>query len=947
MRLLSSCASGWTPARKPAKQNQSMILKQRPRASAAARFLGVVAAGFALAGTSLLAGSDSLEQGFRDVPDRVRPWVYWWWLNGNVDEPTITRDLEAMRQQGFGGLLMFDARGYHDDLNHVVMPPSKMEFMSPQWRQMLKFAIAKAGQLGLEVSVNLSSCAGALKGPWEVGDDAPKRLIWTATEVSGPQRFTYELPKPAEKRFWDVALIAVRQDAASAHQPGDWHEVVSELADKPAAGTVVDLTTKRDPQGRLAWDVPAGHWSLLRFGCSTMEGHEYDVDILDPKAVEGHFGRMGKAILQDAGPLAGRTLTHFYSVSWEGATPTWSLALEKEFSKYRGYAMRPWLPVLAGFTVHSREESARFLRDYYRTLGDCFRDNFYGTMQKLCHRHGLKWHSESGGPWNRKLAAFAEADQLAFLARNDMPQGEFWFTGNPILRRQEMNRPPAMAAHVYGKPLAAAEAFTHMVRHWSAYPAVLKPFADAAFCDGINHFIWHTFTASPRELGEPGSEYFAGTHINPNVTWFSQARPFVGYLGRCQFMLRQGLCVSDLCAYIGDQPYQDWGRGTNWSGRATVNLAKGHAYDLVNTEVLLDRISAKDGDLVLPDGMRYRILVVDPDDEQVPPVALRKIAKLKKAGATVVFGQRKPLHAPGLAGYPRRDSEARRLGDALWVGSPTLAEALHAKHILPDFEGPLEYTHRRTSDTEIYFVSGSGPTECVFRVSGRKPELWDAVSGEMCDAANWRGTDDGRTSVSLDLPHNGSLFVVFRSPGQPRQTGSPSPSAEVKLKGPWDVRFAPGRAAPASVVFDDLIAWNKHPDNGIKFFSGTATYRKTFELTGEEARRHVMLQLGTVECIAKVRLNGKDLGIVWTDPWSVELTGALLPGRNELEIDVTNTWVNRLIGDAGLPPAKRITKTNIALQSGKRTLKAYQGFASDDPLMTAGLLGPVRLEFLP
>jgi hypothetical protein len=168
--------------------------------------------------------------------------------------------------------------------------------------------------------------------------------------------------------------------------------------------------------------------------------------------------------------------------------------------------------------VGKTEESQRFLRDYYRTLSDCFRDHFYGRMAALCHAAGLQWHSESGGPWNRKLASFAEADQLAFLGRNDMPQGEFWFTGVPPAKSpRDLNRPQAMAAHIYGKPRAASEAFTHMVQHWSAYPAVLKPLADAAFCDGVNQFVWHTFTASPAEFGKPGIEYFAGTHINRNA----------------------------------------------------------------------------------------------------------------------------------------------------------------------------------------------------------------------------------------------------------------------------------------------------------------------------------------------------------------------------------------------------------------------------------------------
>jgi hypothetical protein len=920
-----------------------MIANRRQHPPPSPAHLGILIATLLVLGGGL-AGAVSLEQGFRTVPDAAKPWVYWWWLNGNIDERTISRDLEAMRQQGFGGLLLFDARGYHDDQNHVVMPPARTEFMSPEWRGMLKFALNKAHELGLEVSVNLSSCAGALKGPWEVGNDAPKRLLWTSTELTGPQKFNSRLHNPAEKRFWNVAVIAVRQPARMGSQSGQWQELAPSPDEKRTADAIVELTPRLRRDGQLAWDVPEGDWTLLQFGCATMEGHEYDVDILDPKAVEGHFARMGKAVLQEAGHLAGKTLTHFYSVSWEGAAPTWTLTLEKEFAVRRGYALRPWLPVLAGFTVRSREQSERFLKDYYRTLGDCFRDNFYGTMQRLCRRHGLKWHSESGGPWNRKLAAFGEADQLAFLARNDMPQGEFWFAPDPARRRQDLNRPAAMTAHIYGKNLAATEAFTHMLRHWSAYPAALKPFADSAFCDGINHFIWHTFTASPEDFGTPGSEYFAGTHINPNVTWSAQAGPFVRYLGRCQFMLRQGLYVSDVCVYIGDRPYQHWGRGMNWSSHPTVILPKGYTYDLVNTEVLLNRLRVKDGNLRLPDGMSYRLLIVDLEDEQIPAGVLGQIAKLKKAGATVVLGQRRPRLSPGLANYPDEDTQVRRLANGLWTGSPSLVEALREKQPLPDFEGPCDYIHRRSKDADIYFLSGSGPAECVFRVSGKVPEFWDAVTGEMKEAARWGNTDDGRTRVFLTLPQSGSGFVVFRRPGEHGTHAEQRPVIEKDLTGPWNISFPPGRGAPDSAVFEELSAWNEHSDEGIRFFSGTATYRKSFALTADEAGRALRLRLGRVECIAWVRLNEKDLGVVWTDPWAVELGNALKPGRNELEIEVTNTWVNRLIGDCALPPPKRFTKTNVALQSGPRTLKPYQGFASEDPLMTSGLLGPVRLE---
>ena len=898
----------------------------------------------ALSATAWSGAADpvSLDQGFRNVPDSEKPWAYWWWINGNVDEKSVTRDLEAMKHAGFGGLLMFDARGYHDDL--VPVPPSKMEFMSPQWRRMLKFSIEKAARLGLEVSVNLSSCAGALKGPWEVGNDAPKKLVWTATAIQGP-KFGFELKKPEGKRFWDIGVFAVRHDDASAKLSDQWQEMASKPGSQPTVTDVVDLTPKVDKEGKLAWEVPKGRWTLLRFACMTMEGHEYDVDILDPKAVEGHFNRMGKAILEDAGPLAGKTLTHFYSVSWEGAAPTWTLALEKEFLKYRYYPLRAYLPALAGFTVKTPGETERLLRDYYKTLGDCFRENFYTKMADLCHAAGLKWHSESGGPWDRKLASFAEADQISFLGRNDMPQGEFWFTGPPpIKHRQYMNRPQAMAAHIYGKRLAASEAFTHMVQHWSAYPAVLKPFADAAFADGVNQFVWHTFTASPVEFGKPGIEYFAGTHINPNVTWFPQAGAFLTYLARCQFMLRQGQPVSDVCVYIGDKPYQHWGRGADWSTRATLRLPKGLNYDLITTEVLVDRVYPSGGNIAYPHGMTNRILVVDLDDETILPAALRKISSLRGNGSAVVLGKRKPQHSPSLYNVPAADKTVKNIAESLWAKPLSIEEVMDAKKLTPDFEGPFDYTHRRDGNTEIYFVAGQGTAECTFRVNDKKPELWDPVTGKVTVATNWRFTYDERTTVTLTLPENGSLFVVFRSADLPRQSVPPAAPVEMALSGPWHVSFEHGRGAPASAEFEQLVAWDKHPDDGIKFFAGTATYRKTFELTAEQARRPIRLQLGAVKCIAEVRVNGQDLGVVWTDPWSIELTGAVKAGKNDLEIAVTNTWVNRLIGDAGLPPQKRFTKTNVRFFPD-HTPKAFLGFSPKDPLMSSGLLGPVRLDF--
>ncbi|MCX7818619.1 MAG: glycosyl hydrolase [Kiritimatiellae bacterium] len=973
---------------------------------------------------AVASSAPPLEARFRSPPREHRPWAYWWWLKGNVDEETITRDLEAMKWAGFGGLLQFDVRGYHEAV--VPPPPERTPYMSARWRELMRHALREADRLGLEVSINLSMCAGALMGPTTAGADAPKKLIWTGTEVVGPARLDCRLPAIPGEGAVEIALLAVRLRESSPPEPPAVHahpapawpphwrsDLPATNAPTPVAGEPLDLTDKHDAEGRLTWEIPPGRWAVIRFASVLAVGDPvhhgqlvtpFDVDVLDADAVRRHFERLGGELLKDAGPLAGRTLTHFYSVSWEGAAPTWTARFEEQFRNARGYALRPWLPVLAGFEVGGSEAARRFVNDYHATLAELMMNNFYGELQHRCHAVGLKWHAESGGPWNRRLPTFARADQLAFLGRTDMPQGEFWFTGGRAIGRPpEFNRPAAMAAHIYGRPLAAAEAFTHMVQHWSEHPAALKPLADIAFCDGINHLIWHTFTASPPEFGLPGVEYFAGSHLNPNVTWWPFARPFIEYLARCQTMLRHGRPVADLAVFIGEHPYQHWGRGSQWSERATLHPPAGHTYDLVNIEVLCSRLDVVDGGLRLPEGLGYRALVVDLEQETLRPEPLRRILELTERGATVILGQRRPTASSSLAGWPDADTEVRRLADVLWgavnAASPeepvrlgagrvfrrsSVADAFARLGVTPNVEGPFEFAHRTDAETDVYFLTGHRPGDAIFRVTGRRPELWDPVTGTIRPPHGWSPTADGRTRVHLRLPTNGSTFVVFREPARGLPPYEPPPPdveilsltnghVEVRvwtaqpvewtlrhghtvhlnpntpppleLTGPWTVVFESGRGAPPQLVMERLTDWTEHPDPNVRFFSGRATYRHTIELDADRASSPARLELHRVGVIARVTVNGRNAGILWTFPWEVELTGLLRAGPNDIEIEVANVWVNRLIGDASLPPEKRTTRTNVALQPGERTVRIYQGFGANDPLVPSGLQGPVRLRF--
>jgi hypothetical protein len=407
---------------------------------------------------------------------------------------------------------------------------------------------------------------------------------------------------------------------------------------------------------------------------------------------------------------------------------------------------------------------------------------------------------------------------------------------------------------------------------------------------------------------------------------------------------------------------------------------------------------------VLPDGMSYKLLVIDLDEPVIPLKVLQKINELVKEGATLVLGETVPVRVPGINNYQEDDQEVKRLAEEFWgssnkqkqvrsLGEGTiytgykLNEVLADRNILPDFEGPFEYLHRKSANQDIYFVSGAGDAECIFRIEGKKPEIWNPVTGQTTEAAVYRHTNDGRTQVMLNLPENGSAFIVFKektdensftnivgpeipelsSAGtqlseftfwkegsyQFRNSEGLTKEIDVRINSPlelsdyWEVSFEPATGAnKMNMTFEKLVLWNEHQNKDIKYFSGTAIYSKYFNLTAEQASSPARLQLGSVHDISRVWLNGNDLGIIWTNPWSVNLNENLKEGVNELKIEVTNCWANRLIGDAGLTEGKRTTRTNVRLVPDRSEYpRGHQATSAIDLLMPSGLIGPVKIEF--
>ncbi|MBN1442129.1 MAG: glycosyl transferase family 2, partial [Planctomycetes bacterium] len=729
-----------------------------------------------------------------------------------------------------------------------------------------------------------------------------------------------------------------------------------------------DLGGHLAPDGRLEWDVPPGRWTVLRIGhtpagyevkCSSPGGGGLEMDWLGARAMDHHFASTALKLLEDAGPLAGKTLRYFHDDSWEVGVPNWTEGFLDEFRQLRGYDARPYLPVLTGRIVGSAEISDRFLYDYRKTIADCLVRNHYQRFRELCHRHGVLLHSEGGGP----CTVIAPMDALRNLGQNDVPMGEFWHSGHWKRGLQnDVGKQTASAAHTYGKRFAAAEAFTSIGPHWEEGPADLKPTADVAFCEGINRCFLHTSTLSPAEAGRPGYEYFAGTHFNRNITWWEQSPAWLLYLSRCQFLLSEGIPVADACFYYGDH-------APNFvapkSADPALGLGPGYDYDVCDAHVLLHRMRVEDGRIVLPDGVSYRLLVL-PDRTTMPAGVLRKLKELVEAGATIL-GPR-PLRAAGLEGYPRSDDLVRELAGELWgpSGGESITEhrlgkgrvirgrsprdVLQAEGAGPDFayaapdgETFLDFIHRALEGVDIYFVANrrNRPegVACSFRVSGRRPELWDPVTGEIRPARAFRQAG-GRTEVPLRLAPHGSIFVVFRGAIARDAAGRSGRNWPVEgpahaISGPWAVRFDPAAGGPAEAVeLEALADWTRHPDPRVRFYSGAAVYAAAFDLPPalRSGGGRIVLDLREVHSIAEVRLNGEDLGVVWTAPWRVDITAPVRPEANTLEIEVVNLWPNRLVGDQRLEPAERIARTNVAK------------FTRDSPLLPSGLLGPVTVR---
>ncbi|MCF7975917.1 MAG: hypothetical protein K9N55_19025 [Phycisphaerae bacterium] len=908
------------------------------------------------------SGDRVSQDAFLNPPLEARPGAYWCWLNGYVDHAQMTREMEEAKALGMRGFEIWDV----GVIRPVGMVPKGPAFLGEASLKTIKHAMTEARRLGLELNMIAASSWNA-GGSWVKKSDGSKRIASSALDVTGPLKLDTRLPVPCDSNTYydDISVMAVAQSNDK--------RLVS-----PDAG--IDLTDKMDGTGRLQWDVPHGDWTILRFVCRgtnqklvvpSPNSNGLIIDHLSAGATERHMLHMINKLGEiDPGHKILKIMSHdSYEVN---PANDWTEDFVDEFKTRRDYDPIKYLPLLEGWQLDDTAVQARFMADYRKTVGELITERHFRLSREILNRHGMQLCAEAGH------GGYPRVDPIWALGEADIPRGEFW-NGKQFWVTKEA----ASAANLYARKYVDSESFTGW-RYWLDGPSHYKQLFDVALCDGLNRVTFHTFAHNPPEAGLPGYVYHAGEHFNANNTWWTQSGPMLTYMARCCYLMQQGTYVADACFYYGDmtpnlvpprridpniKPIYAMDRCLHCGKPVAVNfrtLGEGYGYDYIDARSILDRMTVdpKTGQLVVGD-MRYRIMVL-PDHDHICLEVLEKIEALVEQGATIV-GSVRPVRTNSLTGFPKADDRVAAITRRFWPfqeNNPhtrtfgqgrvfthmTSREVLDRIGIKPDFtvlkggtqEGPLriDSIHRRTDHADVYFVCNSAKetrtVTCRFRDAQGRAELWDPVTGDICSAHVVKRHDDKACDVQLHLPALGSVFVVFRDDGAaPTTKDSPMRAAEAKkrpITGPWTVSFQPGRLAPASVQWDELIDWTTSPVDGIKYFSGTATYAMEFAMPDDADQDH-WLDLGDVREVAEVRMDGQDLGTAWTYPFRVTVPANLLnQGTHRLEIAVTNVWNNRLVGDLFLDEEDRVTRTNKA------------GKSKDTPLVSSGLRGPVTLE---
>jgi hypothetical protein len=871
-------------------------------------------------------------------------------------------DIVLNREEGIGSI-MLKAVSYNFFTATVSAPDTK----AGKFRTLTEFRANNAGPFTSQIGVGTFARTRTQRLRITMN---PCRL--EEIGLSGGSR----LDNWAQKAGWGTQNLSPPAGATSA--------TAVSVMDIISQKSIIDLTGRLEPNGTLNWTAPAGEWTVLRIGYTTNGikiypapegGDGLECDKLSREGTVFNHKQVISPILEKMGPELSKVIASQHIDSYEASGQNWTQDFAEEFRSRCGYNLREYLPALTGRIVGSESVTERFLWDFRRTIGDLFAENHFGGAARESHKDGLTFSNEPyGGPF----------DFLKSGAAADFPMDEFWIPATQPKERK-LVLPGVNTGRTNNKRILGVEAFTSEspAIRWNDHPYMLKAIGDYVFCSGVNRFTFHVSAHQPL-VGEhlaPGVTCFGnGLHFDRNTTWWKHgAKEYIGYIIRCQSMLQQGEHVADVLYFQGSDSPAD----IKW---LEPQLPVGYDFDACSEDVLM-KLSVTGNLVSLAHGKTYRYLVLPASGRMTTPT-LVKVLELARAGATIVGA---PVgEAPGLSddlsGAPARRIDAKRQlwGDAPGAkGSRTVGTGrviwgsgfqaiLDDDHLAPDFSYTADtgllvnYIHRSTDTEEIYFVANgkknSGLALCRFRARGL-PELYRPDEGTIKASSGYKTFGD-IMEIPIRFDPSGSLFVVFRKSAEPVPDKNPEPELFaynfIRADGPWQVSFPKGWGAPENSTFRNLISWTGHPDEGIRYFSGTAVYTTRIAVPEGSLPKgaSVWLNLGRVEVIAEVAVNGKSIGTLWKPPFNIDVTDAVKGGDNDVQITVTNLWPNRLIGDERQFPADESyngkawkflrawpqNAENPLPDPRRYTFTVFRAWSKDDALLPSGLIGPVYLS---
>lgn len=759
---------------------------------------------------------------------------------------------------------------------------------------------------------------------------------------------------PRVERYKEKSLAKLFQCEVPAWDEYLWREQ-PQADDRSMAvqpGQVIDLSDKMTADGTLTWDVPEGEWTVLRTGmtptgvvnepaCPDATG--YEVDKLSRKHAEEHFDAYIGEILRRIPADERKSFKLLVQDSYEVGGQNFTDDMIPVFKERYGYDPVPYLPVLSGVVVGSQHDSDAFLWDLRRLVADKISYDYVGGSREVAHKHGLTTWLENYGHWG------FPGEFLQYGGQADEVGGEFW--ADPPLGDIE-NRLATSCAHIYGKKLTSSETSTSAGPSFVRTPSSLKQRMDRFFTYGVNNTVLHLYISQPSEDRLPGSNAWFGTEFNRNNTWFKHMDLYTQYIKRCNYMMRQGWYQADVAYFIGEDAPRMVGIMEPW-------IPAGYQFEHMNAEVIMRDMTVKDGMLTLPHGVQFKVLVLPRRLKTMRPELLEKIERLILDGA-IVMGPA-PERSPSLQNQPEADRRVKEMAARIWgdvdgvnvkqrrYGKGMICDGLDFETLfaqlgyVPDCKVPdgmnVYQGHQKDGGTDIYILSNQDnralTMDVAFRVTGKQPELWDPVTGVIRKLPAFR-QEEKTTVVPMRLDKNECVFVVFREKGEPSATtleaNYPAPLRTQEATGEWNVTFESAFKTPSPVRMATLDNLSDNANDSIRYFSGTATYTTSVNLDRAGRGEHMFMAFDNVGTMAKVYINGKYAGGVWTAPYRLDVTDFVKDGRNDVRVEVVNTWVNRIVGDMNLPENQR----DIYLYVNHLNAKT--------PLPPSGIIGKVKFE---